>query len=89
MTPPPAITSGRRAARIAPTARVTAAGSGTGLAMCHTRGANSWPGQSYASACTSWGSASVTAPVSAGSVSTRIARSSALGSCSGRQMRSK
>ena len=46
-------------------------------------------GQSYASACTSCGSATVTAPISAGSVSTRIAPSNAAGSCSGRQTRSK
>jgi hypothetical protein len=50
---------------------------------------NSSSGQSYASACTSWGSATVTAPVSAGSVSTRIAPSSACGNCSGRHTRSK
>ena len=46
-------------------------------------------GQSNASACTSCGIAIVTAPVSAGSVSTRIAPSSAAGSCSGRHTRSK
>ena len=56
---------------------------------CQTRGANSSAGQSHASVCTSCGSASVTAPVPAGSVSTRMAASRADGSCSGRQTRSK
>ncbi len=46
-------------------------------------------GQSCASACTSCGRQTVTAPVSTGSVRTRIAPSSAAGSCSGRQTRSK
>jgi 3D-(3,5/4)-trihydroxycyclohexane-1,2-dione acylhydrolase (decyclizing) len=45
-------------------------------------------GQSNASACTSCGRQRVTAPVSAGSVRTRIAPSRAAGSCSGRQTRS-
>ena len=57
--------------------------------MCQTRLSNSATGQSYASACTSCGKHRVTAPVSAGSVSTRIAASRAAGSCSGRQIRSK
>ena len=52
-------------------------GSGTGRRTRHTRCSNSSSGKSNASACTSCGSASVTAPVSAGSVSTRIAASSA------------
>ena len=65
------------------------AGSGSGRATCQTRLANSSTGQSYASACTSCGKQTVTAPVSAGSVSTRIAASSADGSCSGRHTRSK
>src|SRR6185436_83421 len=89
MTPPPATSSGRRADRITSTARASAAGSGTGRATCQTRSANSSSGQSYACACTSCGSAIVAAPVSAGSVSTRIAPSSAAGSCSGRHTRSK
>ena len=46
-------------------------------AMCQVRSANSSTGQSWASACTSCGSATVTAPVSTGSVNTRIAPSSA------------
>ena len=57
--------------------------------MCQTRFANSSSGQSNASACTSCGSAIVTAPVSAGSVSTRIAPSRACASISGRHTRSK
>ena len=57
--------------------------------MCHTRFANNSSGQSWASACTSCGSARVTAPVSAGSLSTRIAPNNAAGSCSGRHTRSK
>ena len=57
--------------------------------MCHTRLANNSSGQSWASACTSCGNANVTAPVSAGSVSTRIAPSNAAGNCSGRHTRSK
>ncbi len=89
MTPPPATMSGRCADRITSAARATAAGSGGVRGTCQTRSRNSSAGQSYASACTSCGSARVTAPVSAGSVSTRIAASSADGSCSGRQMRSK
>lgn len=74
---------------MAATARASAARSGTGRAMCQTRLANSSSGQSQASACTSWGKATVTAPASDGSVSTRIAPSSAAGNCSGRQTRSK
>ena len=57
--------------------------------MCQTRLANSSSGQSWASACTSCGRAMVTAPASVGSVSTRMAPSSAAGSCSGRHTRSK
>ena len=72
-TPPPATTSGRRAARTAVAAAATSAASGAGRRTCQTRSAKNSSGQSYASACTSCGSASVTAPVSAGSASTRIA----------------
>jgi hypothetical protein len=71
------------------TARISATVSGTGRGICQTRPANSSAGQSQASAWTSAGSASVTAPVCAGSVRTRVAASSAEGSCSGRQIRSK
>ena len=45
----------------------------TGRGTYQVRSAKRSSGQSWASACTSCGSASVTAPVSAGSVSTRIA----------------
>ncbi len=81
--------TGRSAVLISSAARASAARSGRGLGMCQTRSANSSSGQSHASACTSCGSASVTAPVSAGSVSTRMAASSADGSCSGRLIRSQ
>ncbi len=63
--------------------------SGNGRATCQTRFSNNDPGQSWASACTSCGKHNVTAPVSAGSVRTRIADISAAGNCSGRQIRSK
>ena len=76
---PPATMSGRFAARMTSAARATATGSGSGRPTCHTRRANSSSGQSNASACTSCGIAMVTAPVSAGSVRTRIAASSADG----------
>ena len=89
MTPPPAMISGRRADLMTSAARSIATGSGTGRATCQTRLANRASGKSYASACTSCGRQSVTAPVSTGSVSTRIAASSDDASCSGRQIRSK
>ena len=47
------------------------------------------PGSRTRGDWTSWGSDSTTAPVSTGSVSTRIACGSAVSSCSGRLMRSK
>ena len=53
------------------------------------RGSRNASGTSNASVWTSSGMASVTAPVSAGSVSTRIASSAAGTSCSGRSIRSK
>ncbi len=83
------MTSGLRADRSTATARSSAAGSGSGRGTYQVRSVKSSSGQSWASACTSCGSASVTAPVSAGSVSTRIAASSADGSCSGRLIRSQ
>jgi hypothetical protein len=87
---PPAGDDERPAGRAdASTARASAAASGSGRPTCQVRSANSSTGQSKASACTSCGKHSVTAPVSAGSVSTRIADNRAPGSCSGRQMRSK
>ena len=53
------------------------------------RGSKKVAGKSNASVWTSWGRAMVTAPVSAGSVRTRIASGSAVSSCSGRMIRSK
>ncbi len=88
-TPPPATISGRRAPRIRAAAPATAPASGTGRRTVQTRSRNISSGKSYASACTSCGSASVTAPVSTGSVSTRIAWRSEGMSISGRQIRSK
>ena len=70
-------------------ARARREASGRGRAMTQVRGASSSSGQSKASAWTSWGKASVTAPVSAGEVSTRMAAGSASMSISGRSMRSK
>ncbi len=67
----------------------TAICSGTGRAMRQVRSRNSSTGNSHASACRSSGRQIVAAPVSAGSVSTRIAPSRADGSCSGRHTRSK
>ena len=87
MVPPPETIRGRRAPRISAAASASTSGSGSGRRTRHTRLANSSSGKSWASACTSCGSASVTAPVCAGSVSTRIAASSALASCSGRSIR--
>ena len=72
------------AERMTSAAAATRAASAGGRATCQVRSAKSSTGQSYASACTSCGRATVTAPVSAGSVSTRIALSRADGSCSGR-----
>ena len=83
------MTSGLRALRSTSTARPSAAGSGRGRGTNQVRSVKRSSGQSWASACTSCGSARVTAPVSAGSVSTRIAASSADGSCSGRLIRSQ
>ncbi len=88
-TPPPATIRGRRAERIARTAASSSAVSGAGLRTCQSRSAKNSSGQSYASAWTSWGSASVTAPVSTGSARTRMACSAAGISASGRVIRSK
>ena len=62
---------------ISAAARASAPGAGGRRQIVHTRCSRNSAGHSNASVCTSWGSASVTAPVSAGSVSTRIASSSA------------
>ena len=67
------------APRMTAAARAIAAGSATGRGTCQIRLENSSTGQSNASACTSSGKQMVTAPVSAGSVSTRIAARSAAG----------
>ena len=63
--------------------------SGTARGTVQARSARNSSGQSNASAWTSCGKASVTAPVSAGLVSTRIAASAAGITCSGREIRSK
>ena len=88
-TPPPTITSGRRAARRLAIARSSSPASGAGRRMCSTCGARKSSGQSKACACTSCGSARQTGPHSAGSVIVRIACGSAARICSGRTMRSK
>ena len=87
--PPPATISGRRAERSSSAASASRSGSAGGRATCQTRRAKNASGQSNASAWTSCGSESVTAPVAAGSVSTRIAASADGISCSGRLMRSQ
>ena len=89
MAPPPAMTIGRSEALMRSTARSSEAGSTGGRRTCHTRLRNISTGKSKASAWTSWGIARTTAPVSAGSVSARIACMSEGSSCSGRLMRSK
>lgn len=81
--------TGRFACRIAATARSSGPVSGSGRRMCHSRGCRNATGTSSCSACTSSGRAIVTAPVSAGSVRTRIAWSAIEKSCSGRTTRSK
>jgi hypothetical protein len=88
-TPPPATTIGRDASRMRLAACRIAAASGRLRGIAHTRVSNNASGNSAASACTSCGSASVTAPVSAGDVSTRIASIKANGNCSGRLIRSQ
>lgn len=88
-TPPPATINGRRASRIAVTAVASSEASAAGRRTVQVRSWKNSSGQSYASACTSCGSASVTAPVSTGSVSTRIACRAAGMSASGRVTRSK
>ena len=74
------------------TTRATSASteaSARGRRMCHSRSAKNSSGTSMISACTSSGRQIVTAPVSTGSVSTRIAPKSAEKTCSGRCTRSK
>ena len=81
--------AGACAERSSAAASASRSGSAGGRRTCQTRRAKNSSGQSNASACTSWGSESVTVPVSAGSVSTRIAASADDSSCSGRLMRSQ
>ncbi len=83
--PPRSAACARPAAGTGPPARSRPV-SGTGRPTCEP-GAEA--GRWFASACTSCGSARVTAPVSTGSVSTRIAASAAGISSSGRCTRSK
>ena len=73
-TPPPQIISGWRAARTTGAARVSSSRAGGVRRGLQTRSANRLAGQSQASACTSWHSASVTGPQPAGSVRTCMAR---------------
>ena len=88
-TPPPSTSNGRFAARRTPAASVTARRSGRGRSSRWVTGANSDSGKSYVSAWTSCGSARVTGPASAGSVSTRATCGNVESSCSGRVIRSK
>src|SRR5919201_1105239 len=89
MTPPPATISGRSALRMTSAAAASRLSSGTMRGIRQIRGSTNSAGNSHAWACTSWGSATVTAPVSAGLVSTRIAATAAGTSCSGRSIRSQ
>ena len=89
MVPPPETISGLRAPRSSAAASASASGSGTGRRTRQTRRSKNASGQSNASACTSWGRESTTAPVSAESVSTRMAAGALDSSCSGRLIRSK
>ncbi len=81
--------SGLLAARIASTARRMSSSSASGRRIRHSRSARNSSGTSNASAWTSCGSEMVTAPVSAGSVSTRSPWWNAENNCSGRFTRSK
>ena len=87
--PPPATMKGCLDLAIALAAILERPISGRGLRICHSRSAKNSSGTSIVSAWTSSGRQIVTAPVSAGSVNTRIAPRSELKSCSGRLMRSK
>ncbi len=80
---------GLAAWRIRLAASATTDGSAGARGMCHTRSRKNSTGKSWASAWTSVGRASVTAPVSAWSVSTRIASGAAQSNCSGRSIRSQ
>ncbi len=78
-----------RARRAAGRRPATSSGSAIGRRITQSRSAKNSAGKSNAWDWTSWGSDSTTAPVSTGSVSTRIACGSAVSSCSGRLIRSK
>jgi hypothetical protein len=69
--------------------RLDLVGIGDRRRITQSRSAKNSAGKSKAWLWTSWGSDSTTAPVSTGSVSTRIACGSAVSSCSGRLIRSK
>jgi hypothetical protein len=81
--------SGRSASASSRAAASTSSASGAGRRMVQSRSAKNSAGQSYACDWMSCGSEITTAPVSTGSVSTRIAVGSAVSNCSGRVMRSK
>src|SRR6476660_529751 len=81
--------SGQRAARIRVAASLRSALSGRVRGIVHTRLRKNSCGKSNAYACTSWGMDKVTAPVSAGDVSTRMASGNEVRSCSGRWIRSQ
>ena len=81
--------TGRLASAISWAARRSAARSARARGTYQVRSRNSAVGKSQASAWTSCGRASVTAPVSAGLVRVRIASSRAVGSWSGRLIRSQ
>ena len=81
--------TGRLAAAMTWAARRSAPRSARARGTYQVRSRKSGPGKSQASAWTSWGRLSVTAPVSAGLVRVRIASSRAVGSWSGRLMRSQ
>ncbi len=83
----PAAAARRRGSR--PPQPASASRSARGRGTRCTRGSKNASGKSHSSACTSCGSASVTGPASAGSVSTRATCGSVASSCSGRVIRSK
>src|SRR3954469_23622351 len=89
MTPPPAMITGIFEEAIRPVAFFRSDRSGRDLGMLQVFFSNRWAGKSKASACTSWGMARVTAPVSAGEVSMRMALGRAAINCSGLLIRSQ
>ncbi len=89
MTPPPATITGFFAAEIMAAAFCKAKRSALVRGICHTFFRNKSTGKSNASACTSCGIASVTAPVSEGEVKMRMTFGNAAINCSGRLIRSQ